>query len=329
MKKPQTWRELLKKVIDDPREKERLARSLDVNALTLTRWVNRQSTPRPDNLGKLLNALRPQHSALFRELLAAEFRDTTEKLLSSETEPLTISSSFYAQILGELADTDRSQHTWSLCQTILQHALAQFDPYHQGLILAIMNCTPPAQDNTVRSLYTPMSLATSPWTATPLQFMFFGMESLAGYVVSSCRASTIEDCQEEQGRRLFRPIENANSLAAYPIKQFSRVAGCLWSASTQAGYFTPERLMLLKHYADLLALAFTFDTFYEPERLVLGIMPPDAVQYPSSSTFRQRLVQVARAAVDRAEPLSNSQAEQIALQSLEKEYLLLSPTPQQ
>ena len=138
MKKPQTWRELLKKVIDDPREKERLARSLDVNALTLTRWVNRQSTPRPDNLSKLLNALRPQHSALFRELLAAEFRDTTEKLLASEAEPLTISSTFYAQILGELADTDRSQHTWSLCQTILQHALVQFDPYHQGLILAIM-----------------------------------------------------------------------------------------------------------------------------------------------------------------------------------------------
>ena len=152
---------------------------------------------------------------------------------------------------------------------------------------------------------------------------------IPGYVVSSCRASTIEDCQEEQGRRLFRPIENANSLATYPIKQFSRVAGCLWSASTQTGYFTPERLMLLKHYADLLALAFTFDAFYEPERIVLGIMPPDAVQYPSSSTFRQRLVQVARAAADREEPLSNSQAEQIALQSLEKEYLLLSPTPQQ
>jgi hypothetical protein len=320
MKKPQTWRELLKKVIDDPREKERIARSLDVSALTLTRWVNQQSTPRPANLSKLFNALRPQHSTLFRELVAAEFRDTTQKIFSPHDELVTILPTFYAQILGELADTTRTHDGWSLCNTILRQALQQLDPYNQGLILAILQCTPPAQDHSVRSLYMPISLTTSP--TTPLQqLLFFGAESLAGYVVSSCRTSTIEDCQEEQGRRLFRQIEGARSLAAYPIKHSSQVAGCLWSGSTHPGYFTSERLTLLKHYADLLALAFATDAFYSPEHIILRIMPSDQGQHPHHSTFRQRIVQVAIEATERRESLTNSQAERIALQQLEEECL--------
>ncbi len=50
-------------------------------------------------------------------------------------------------------------------------------------------------------------------------------------------------------------------------------------------------------------------------------MPLDQEQHPYHSTFRQRIVQVAKEATERGESLTNSQAERIALQQLEEERL--------
>jgi hypothetical protein len=48
-----SWRELLGKIIADSHERQRIANMLGVNPITLTRWVNNESKPRPQNLRQL------------------------------------------------------------------------------------------------------------------------------------------------------------------------------------------------------------------------------------------------------------------------------------
>src|SRR5579883_2024761 len=60
MEASQSWRELLGKIIADPQERQRLADTLNINPITLTRWATHKSNPRPDNLRPLIEVL-PQY----------------------------------------------------------------------------------------------------------------------------------------------------------------------------------------------------------------------------------------------------------------------------
>src|SRR5436853_7150794 len=68
---PQTWRELLGTIISNPAERERLANELGIAKVTLTRWVNSESSPRSHYLRRLV-ALLPEHRG---QLLAAMSRE--------------------------------------------------------------------------------------------------------------------------------------------------------------------------------------------------------------------------------------------------------------
>src|SRR5258708_12935275 len=72
MNEPSTWRELLRQLIRDPREKQRIATELGINAATLVRWVHNETDPRPQNLRQLLRASL-QYREKMRELVPLEF----------------------------------------------------------------------------------------------------------------------------------------------------------------------------------------------------------------------------------------------------------------
>src|SRR5438132_13154977 len=71
MADPSSWRNLLKSIIKDQRERERIATELRLNAITLTRWSTGDSQPRPHNLRQLHRALplefRDQFAALVQQ----------------------------------------------------------------------------------------------------------------------------------------------------------------------------------------------------------------------------------------------------------------------
>src|SRR5258708_35653110 len=71
MNEPSTWRELLRQLIRDPREKQRIATELGINAATLVRWVHNETDPRPQNLRELLRA-SVRYRAKMRESRALE-----------------------------------------------------------------------------------------------------------------------------------------------------------------------------------------------------------------------------------------------------------------
>jgi hypothetical protein len=88
-----------------------------------------------------------------------------------------------------------------------------------------------------------------------------------------------------------------------------------------ADYFLQTQLTLIESYANLLALAFTEEQFYEPERIRLSALPDQQRQRLSFSTFQQRVKQLMNTAVRNQHPLKVTAAEEQVWQQLEGELL--------
>ena len=72
MGEPQTWRELLGVIVEDPQERLHVARAINVNQITLARWVAGISSPRQRSLRILLDVL-PEQRERFIQLLALDY----------------------------------------------------------------------------------------------------------------------------------------------------------------------------------------------------------------------------------------------------------------
>ncbi|MFL5695726.1 MAG: GAF domain-containing protein, partial [Ktedonobacteraceae bacterium] len=114
------------------------------------------------------------------------------------------------------------------------------------------------------------------------------------------------------------------SAAAAPITLEGKIAGSLLVSSTQPDYFLPSRQTLVQDYADLIALAFSPEDFYDPECIELGVMPPQRVQQPYLTGFRQRLVDTMLQATRNQQPITITQAERLAWQDIEEKLLQVS-----
>ena len=104
MYQPETWRDLLRSIISEPHEKQRLSELLGVRAITLTRWISKESDPRPQNLRNLLNAL-PQHREQLLDLIRDEpgFEEFSNAELDDSS--IEIPSAFYTRIFASHAST--------------------------------------------------------------------------------------------------------------------------------------------------------------------------------------------------------------------------------
>ncbi len=322
MQEPETWRELLRGIISDGHEKQRIADELGISPITLTRWANRESDPRQQNLRLLLKAL-PQQREMLLELIPKEFDDFTAAAIDDSTKE--IPSAFYARVFIARGSTAEALRFWSICNLILQQALGQLDPDRLGMAVNVVRCMPP-KDGKIRSLRESVGLGTPPWIGDLEQkAMFLGAESLAGYVVTSCRPNTIQNVEEEQSLIPAQRVEYEKSAAAYPILYSGRIAGCFLVSSTQPNYFLSQsRLSLIQSYADLIALAFAPEEFYDPQCIELRVIPLHDVQRKQFANFRQRVAQAMIKAAQKGQPINNIQAEQLIWQQLEEELLELS-----
>ncbi len=317
---PQDWRELLGNIISDSREKQRIAQELGVRTITLTRWVTKESDPRPQNLRHLLNVV-PEERDLLLELISEEFVDFTAGAMDDSSKD--IPSEFYSRVFSARSATNEALHFWSICNLILQQAIGQLDPDRLGLAITVARCMPPSNGNKVRSLRESVGQGTPPWSGDlEQQGMFLGAESLAGYAVTTCRLSAIQDIRQELSPLPAHQIPNEISAAAHPILFTGRIAGCLLISSTQTNYFlSPSRLSLIQCYANLIALAFDTEEFYDSKDIDLHVMPSHEVQKNYFRNFRHQVTQVMK-----QQPVPNRQAEEIVWQQLEEEMVQLPVT---
>jgi transposase-like protein len=320
---PLDWRELLGDIINNVAERDRIANEIGVHPVTLTRWVSGDSSPRPQNLHQLLRALpKSQRMQLLGllEKVSPEIADFEIDISAQE-----IPYKFIMEVLEARASISDLSRYWSISRMILQQALRQLDPERAGMTITIVRCMPP-RDGRICSLRESLGMGTYPWAGDlEEKALLLGAESLAGHVTSSCRMEQIGDLN---ANRTFLPAyrtEHEVSTVACPIMYASRVAGCLLISSTQVDYFASEaRLSLIRAFANLLAMAFNREDFYDPEILALHIMPPLPVQLKHFAGFRQRALEVMQESIRANKRLSSHEAEQVVWREIEEALLQVS-----
>ena len=317
-----SWRDLLGEIISDPQEKQRIAQILKINPVTLSRWCSSTTKPRYDNIRLLLEAL-PHYQAQFAEFLADDFPQLFNDLKVQEDDIPEIPSAFYGRILNAYTSSPPILRSSTIDILILQQILAHIDPTQQGLSAIIIQCMPPNQHSRVLSLRKTYGRGTLPWINHDYQTQFFGAESQVGQAVVSGHPIVVQ-CRCEKSR-LFpsQLIAQEESSVAYPILQADRTAGCLLIICKQPHYFSQMRLDLVKYYADLLALAFEPDEFYDLTQIELGIMPEGNLQQPLLTRFQSRVTQKMIQSAQH-HPLTRPQAEILVWQELEQELLALT-----
>ncbi|MDQ2716163.1 MAG: GAF domain-containing protein [Chloroflexota bacterium] len=323
MQEPSTWREALSGIISDTAERERIANEVGVRSITLARWANGSSLPRPQNLRHLLNALPKQHRSHMQELLEEAFSDlATIEIEHGEEE---ISYKFILEVFDIRATIADQLRFWTITRQVLQQALRQLDPEQVGMAITVVRCMPPSANGKILSLRESAGLGSAPWGGDlEEKALFLGAESLAGYAVTTCRPAPIQNLQEDRSFLPAYQTENEVSAIAYPIMFASRIAGCLLISSTEPNYFlSRSRTALIHSYANLVGLAFEPEEFYPPEIIQLRMMPDLETQRKYFTNFRQRVLALLRGTGGPEHSLNTAQAELRAWQQLEEALLQL------
>ena len=310
------WRELLADITSTPRERQRLAHELGVSPITITRWIDRQADPRPQNLRHLLDIF-PEYRDFLLESIEEEIPNIAD-IETADNVAIDIPSAFYARVFNACTTVLESLRFWSICNLIMQEAIGQLDPDRLGLLITVLRCFASTRSKMIHSLRETIAQGTYPWSNNMDQkSMYLGAESLAGYCVSTGMPQQIQNLQDESNPLPAHQTDHELSAAVHPIMFSGRIAGCVLISSTQPDYFiSTSRLTLIRKYANLFALAFDPDDFYRQEDIALLPMPPHDIQAGYFAGFRNR---VTEAMVKHG--LITIQAEQFVWEELEEELL--------
>lgn len=322
MLQDRTWRDLLAEIIHNTREKQRLASALGVNPITLSRWVNNQSRPRPQHHRKLLDAIPAEHRQEFAELFAVEFAVKQEAATTEQSEEAVdeIPSAFYGRVFSAYTSTPRDLRMTSILSLILQQMLSHLDVDREGISVSVALCTTPSAGQPVRTLHEFTGRGTPPFDShLTMQTYFLGVGTLAGFVVTHSRQHIIQNLREDKGFAHFLRTDFEESAMVYPIMFENGIAGCSIVSSTRLNFFTPVKQWLVRDYTNLMSLALSPGHFYSPSQIRLRLLPPPEVQHSYFANFSQRLIgtigRLGRQGVTRAE------AEVITLREIEEEIL--------
>lgn len=316
-----TWRELLGYVTKNPKERARLAHEVDVQPITLRRWVLGESQPREENIRRLERALAPEFVALFQRLIAIDFPAFVREKVESGPFIPELPTELYALMFRIYAKTPTVLVSQRLRTVLLDRALEHLDPHKLGLCLTFAVCMPPLPGQKVRSLRQIGGIGMPPWERDlERKTIFLGTESLAGNAVMAAKLIYVES-RETVAPCPVQWTAYENSAAAMPILRQGRIAGVFLASSTQPGYFTSAHRGLLELYAQLAVLMFSPREFYDPQEIQLGRMPDYEVQKPYFIEFEQRVQDKQGEAMANDGYLSVQQAHQEVWREIEEELL--------
>lgn len=327
-----TWQDLLAELIEDTAERERLASVLSVQPITLIRWAEKTSHPRERNMQNLVQAIPPVLFQDFLRLALIEYPHLPQVEGPSQPVAGGLPSAFYAQILHAYSQLPPLLSHQTLQDLIFQQAIAHLDPERRGMSISIVTCVRPLEGQVVRSLREIGGIGTPPWKRDLEQkTILLGAESLAGYALMHLRR-TIASNRTEQTRVPVHWTIYEQSAIAIPISLHGRVCGCLLAASVVPDYFQEEQALVLalENYAQLSALLFEEEDFYDPQAIQLHFMPPYEAQLPYFQQVNHRLLQQFRLAQVRGEPCTLERARHQVWREIEEEliqvFLQTAPT---
>lgn len=318
------WQDLLKLIIRNPQERQRIAREMHINPLTLSRWATNESQPRHENALLLLKALPREYVGAFVPLLTKDFPSVEYNLSAEREVPAHPLPEFYARVLNAYAHTPAALLPQSLFDLILQQALAQLDPNRQGMAISIVSCINPLAGEVVRSLREIGGIGTYPWKRDLGQStIFLGIESLAGSAVSSARIVSVKSREEKFSSSSVHWVQFEQSAIAAPIARHTAIAGCLVVSSAHPEHFTSDDESLVERYAHLIALGFESEQFYPLEQIQLRMMPPYEDQIPYFQNFHARVQQKFAEGMRNQQEVTLHKAQALVWQEIEEELLRL------
>src|SRR5438270_2188940 len=98
-----TWRDLLGRLIKNPRERHRIAHEVGVQPVTLIRWVKQTARPREENMRALLSALPHEYYKTFAHLSMQDFPGLVLEHRSGVAIAPEPPSEFYMRVLRAYA----------------------------------------------------------------------------------------------------------------------------------------------------------------------------------------------------------------------------------
>ncbi|HEY6541529.1 MAG TPA: hypothetical protein VIZ18_11350 [Ktedonobacteraceae bacterium] len=322
MLQDRTWRDLLAEIIHNTHEKQRIATALGVNQVTLSRWANNQSRPRPQHHRKLLDAIPAEQRQEFAELFAVEFAIKREAFTTEQgEEPVDeIPSAFYGRVFSAYTSTPRELRMTSILSLILQQMLTHLDVDREGISVSVALCTTPSADQPVLTLHEFTGRGTPPFNShLNMQTYYLGIGTMAGFAVTHSRQHVIQNLREDKGFVHFLRTDFEESAMVYPIMFENGIAGCSIVSSTRLDFFTPIKQRLVQDYTNLMALALSAGHFYRSSQISLRLLPPPEKQHRYFANFSQRLI----ATIGRlsGQGVTRAEAEAITLREIEEEIL--------
>jgi hypothetical protein len=319
---PQTWQELLRQLIENPKEKKRIASLANIQAITLSRWIKGMSMPSVEKMRSLLKVIPQSCFHTFMQLISADFPTLVPDHTASQSMSLELPSEFYVHVLKTYATTLPHLCPQVLQDLILQRMINHFDSGCPDLAIRIARCFWHQTENKVRSLQVVRGVGRSSRSRDLGQrTVLLGAESLAGMTVMRCR---LTGASRQTQDSLLNPLsweEHEQSALACPLMCQARIAGCLLMTSTQPDAFRESHYSLVESYAHLMALALEPDAFFDLKDIVLCMMPPHSRQEPLFRQFRQRALQKVRDL-----SLAMNEAQECVWQEIEEELIQMAAT---
>ncbi len=319
----QSWRAVLGSSIEILEERQRIAREIGVNPVTLVRWVKQESTPRPQHLQRLVSVL-PQKRDILIPLIELEFPGFARQMQNGSQEQAIqeIPLEFYARVLHTQAMIPRALRFTSLCDLILGQMLHHFDPSRFGIAVIVASCMPPSRGHRIRCLRERIGRGTPPWeNYLEQQAVLLGAESLAGYAVNEAHIVFNPDLRNPLTTSPGYRGPGELSAVAAPIMRGGNVAGSLLMSSAQLHFFSPKQLQIIQSYAELLGLAFEDLDFYPSEYIDLWPLPKAQEQQSQLKDFRRQVLDLLMEATRDQRSLSISEAELLVWQHFEELFL--------
>jgi hypothetical protein len=320
---PGTWQAFLGQLIENSREKARLAKAVRVRPITLQRWAEGISRPREENIRALRKHLPAGSYPLFMRLLLRDFPELLKDELPEDRFHQSIPGEFYERALSNLALTPQPMYRQSMQDLLLQQIREHLDPDQHGISLALALCVPPRPSQKVRSLREIGGLGTPPWPYDLAEKpMFLGAESLGGYAIGHMRPYWINSRDE----MTFFPAnwtEFERSAAAFPILRQAKVVGALIISSTVEFFFTAPRIAVIEKYSYLISCMFETEDAYSVEQIELRVMPAYARQVPLFLTYNRRVSLKFAESMRSKNPITLQQVRQQVWQEIEDELLQL------
>lgn len=263
------WREILSRIIEDSKEKRRIANEIGLlSPRTLDRWADDTSTPK--NAQLIRGLARAVSSGEMDTALLEAFPDTFVPDYAphqSQSAEVGIPTEFRGRVLQAFTTLPANIKYYAVTNLVMEQMVSHLDPDALGVAVTFAKSI--ILNDTLRHFLLPKSTGSGLWDTRQIvssrgeleaeSFVYLYTAAVTG---RSHFLQSIGDNQGASERSLFYQEKEIRSLVIYPVRREAAVAGVLLICARLEDFFISARRKLIEGYAELYGLAYSDSDFY-------------------------------------------------------------------